>query len=71
MATSEELHGVINHVEATLLRLGFLDPKNPKYLMTRLKRLTMRAQLDRSEVNLIRGICSSVHHAFTRENTEE
>ena len=67
MANLEELQGVINHVETTLLRLGFLDPHNPKHLMTRLKRLTMRAQLDRSEVNLIRGICSSVHHVLNRE----
>ena len=70
LATSEELQGVVNHIESTLLKLGFLDPKNPKHLMTRLKRLTMRAQLDRSEVNLIRGACSSVHHALNRDASQ-
>jgi TrmH family RNA methyltransferase len=70
-ATLSDIQGVVDHLEKTLLRLGFLNPKAPKHLMTRLKRLTMRAQLDRSEVNLVRGICSSVDHALDHTDAQK
>jgi tRNA (cytidine32/uridine32-2'-O)-methyltransferase len=47
------------HFERALTRLRFLDPDNPRQLMRRLRRLFNRSQLDRMEVNILRGILSA------------
>jgi TrmH family RNA methyltransferase len=58
-ATTEELEGLYAHFERALTRLRFLDPDNPRQLMRRLRRLFNRSQLDRMEVNILRGILSA------------
>ena len=58
-ATAEELEGLYAHFERALIRLRFLDPDNPRQLMRRLRRLFNRSQLDRMEVNILRGILAA------------
>lgn len=58
-ATNEELEGLYAHFETALTQLGFLDPDNPRQLMRRLRRLFNRSQLDRMEVNILRGILAT------------
>jgi len=58
-ATTEELEGLYAHFEQALTRLRFLDPNNPRQLMRRLRRLFNRSQLDRMEVNILRGILAA------------
>ena len=58
-ATTDELEGLYAHFERALTRLRFLDPDNPRQLMRRLRRLFNRSQLDRMEVNILRGILSA------------
>jgi len=38
---------------------GFLDPKQPKRLMERLRRLLGRARPEREEVKLLRGMLAA------------
>ena len=56
MATHEELERFYEHLQATLVDIGFLDPNTPKQLMTRLRRLYGRAALDKTEVSMMRGM---------------
>ena len=58
-ATNEELEGLYAHFEMALTQLGFLDPDNPRQLMRRIRRLFNRSQLDRMEVNILRGILAT------------
>jgi tRNA/rRNA methyltransferase len=51
-----EIEGMYEHLERALIAIDFLDPANPKKLMPRLKRLFARAQLEKEEVNILRGI---------------
>lgn len=44
------------HLEETLIAIGFLKPAHPKRLMPRLRRLFLRARLEREEVDILRGI---------------
>ncbi|MDA0706850.1 MAG: RNA methyltransferase [Proteobacteria bacterium] len=60
LATSEELEHFYQHLEQTLHDLEFLDPENPRHLMRRLRRLFIRAKVDKNEVNILRGILSAV-----------
>lgn len=56
MATHQELERFYEHLQATLVDIGFLDPNTPKQLMTRLRRLYGRAALDKTEVSMMRGM---------------
>src|SRR5262249_10694805 len=46
-APYEDLERFFEHLEQTLYDVEFLDPKNPKRLMQRLRRLFQRARLER------------------------
>lgn len=65
-ATTEELEGFYGHLERVLNETGFLDPDNPRHLMRRLRRLFDKAQPDRNEVNILRGILKSVQRPRRR-----
>jgi TrmH family RNA methyltransferase len=54
-ATAAELEGFHAHLEESLSRTGFLRPDHPKQLKLKLRRLFMRAELDRNEINILRG----------------
>jgi TrmH family RNA methyltransferase len=51
-----QMEGYFEHLEQTLLDIRFLNPKQPKKLMMRLRRLYNRARPDQNEINILRGI---------------
>ena len=59
-ASIEEMTHFYEHLEQVLLATGFINPANPRHLMRRLRRLFNRAQPDQNEINILRGILSSV-----------
>ena len=58
--SAEQLLGFYDHMQSTLTRIGFIDPRQPKQLMMRMRRLFNRAELDKTELNILRGILSQV-----------
>jgi tRNA/rRNA methyltransferase len=60
LATSDDIERMYVHLEHALVTLGFLDPANPKKLMSRLRRLFARSGLEREEVNIVRGIAKHI-----------
>ncbi|MFL9989782.1 RNA methyltransferase [Paraburkholderia sediminicola] len=59
-AASDEIESMYTHLESALVALEFLDPANPKKLMSRLRRLFARSGLEREEVNIVRGIAKHI-----------
>ena len=59
-ATHEEIERFYEHLEKSLLAAGFLNPRNPKKLMARLRRLFGRTQLEQEEVNILRGVIKTL-----------
>jgi tRNA/rRNA methyltransferase len=59
-ASSDEIEGMYAHLENALIALDFLDPANPKKLMSRVRRLFARSGLEREEVNILRGIAKHI-----------
>jgi len=51
------------HLEQTLLDIRFLNPRQPKKLMMRLRRLFNRARPDQNEINILRGILKASQDA--------
>jgi tRNA/rRNA methyltransferase len=60
LATSDDIERMYVHLENALIALEFLDPANPKKLMSRLRRLFARSGLEREEVNIVRGIAKHI-----------
>jgi len=59
LVTADNMEGYYKHLETAMIESGFLDPENPRYLMTRLRRLYGRARLTQSELNILRGMLSA------------
>lgn len=61
-----EVEGFLEHLESTLVEIEYLDPDKPRMLMERLRRLFQRANLDKMEVNILRGILKNVLQSKSR-----
>jgi tRNA/rRNA methyltransferase len=59
-AAHDEVEALFAHGERTLAAMRFLDPRRPRRLLPRLRRLFARAGLEREEVNILRGILARV-----------
>ncbi len=66
LATHEELEGFYAHLETVMTEIGFLDPRHPKKLMPRLRRLFARSELEHEEVNILRGLLKALRHPVKR-----
>lgn len=59
-ASHAEVERFYAHLEQVLVEIRFLDPRNPRLLRRRLRRLFNRIQLTTNEVNILRGILTAV-----------
>jgi tRNA/rRNA methyltransferase len=69
-ATHDETEGLYQHLEQTLIDIGYLDVAQPKRLMSRLRRLFARTLLHEEEINILRGILKSVQKNISRTKPE-
>jgi tRNA/rRNA methyltransferase len=60
LATHEDIELFYVQLERRLLAAGFLNPRNPKKLMARLRRLFGRTQLEQEEVNILHGVIKTL-----------
>ncbi len=56
IVTVDAMESYYQHLETSMIEAGFLDPENPKHLMTRLRRLYARTEISSSELNILRGM---------------
>jgi tRNA (cytidine32/uridine32-2'-O)-methyltransferase len=56
----KETENMFQHFEKALLQIGFIVPSHPGLIMTKLRRFINRARPDKKEVNMWRGILSSI-----------
>ncbi|KAF0804812.1 RNA methyltransferase [Alcanivorax sp. S71-1-4] len=59
VADSAEVEHFLRHLEQLIIESGFLDPDNPAQVMTRLRRLFLRARPDKMEISTLRGVLTS------------
>jgi tRNA/rRNA methyltransferase len=62
LAQAEQLERMLEHMERTLIRIGFLDSDHPKRIMRGLRRLFGRSQMEEREVQILHGIWSQMDH---------
>ncbi|TNH91346.1 tRNA (cytosine(32)/uridine(32)-2'-O)-methyltransferase TrmJ [Aeromonas hydrophila] len=58
--SAEQLEGFYQHLEQTLLKTGFIADDHPGQVMSKLRRLFNRARPEAVELNILRGILTSV-----------
>ena len=56
LARHEDLELFYQELEQALIAIGFLNLAAPRRLMTRLRRLYSRAQLEKEELNILMGM---------------
>jgi len=59
-ATNDDIERFYAHLERLMIATDFLDPRQPKRLLPKLRRLFGRAELERDEINILRGILDAV-----------
>ncbi len=59
-ADAQQVGGMLQHWQAALEHIDFLDPAAPKKLMPRLNQLFNRAQLTQEEIHILRGIAKAM-----------
>jgi TrmH family RNA methyltransferase len=66
----QQMERLFEHLEQTLLDIHFLNPKQPRRLMMRLRRLFKRARPDQNEINILRGILKASQEVSKRKGPE-
>ena len=59
-ASREQIELFFEHLQQTLIDIKVINPDNPRQLMTRMKRLFLRARPDRTEISLLRGMLTAI-----------
>ena len=60
LATRNELEAMYDQMKEILIRISFLDPKNPDYWLNNFRRFFNRLPLSAKEVSIIRGVCRQI-----------
>jgi tRNA (cytidine32/uridine32-2'-O)-methyltransferase len=59
-ASSGEIEGYFEHLQQILELTGFLNPRQPGLIMQRLRRLYLRSDMTRNEINILRGMLTAI-----------
>ncbi|GED23058.1 RNA methyltransferase [Halomonas halmophila] len=70
LASHQELEHYFEHLERTLVEIGFHDPAMPRQLMARLRRYTFKARPERLELNILRGILTATQRQVAAAQAE-
>lgn len=62
---AEQMELFYAHLEQVLVQIEFLNPRFPKKLMRRLRRLFNRARPDQNEMNILRGMLTEVERKLS------
>ena len=62
----DEIEALYAHGTRTLADMRFLDPRMPRRLLPRLRRLFARAGLEKEEVSILRGILARIDQILRR-----
>ena len=67
-AEFQKVEGMHAHLEDLLMRIGFLDPQNPRRIMHTLRRVFGRANLTDRDVAVLRGIFRQLEWYATKRD---
>ena len=65
-ATANETTDLVRHLVETRTQVEFFDPRKPRRLPRRIRRLANRARLDHEEVQIVRGFLAAIQNKLKR-----
>jgi len=68
---AEEIEGMFNHLEQTLIDTRFIVPAHPGLVMTKLRRFFNRARPEIKELRMWRGIFSSIQKSLVAATEQQ
>ena len=66
-ASNQAVAGFLDHLEQVMTESGFLNPEQPGQVMTRMRRLFLRARLDKMEISILRGTLVAIQKHAARQ----
>ena len=60
VATHAEVEGFCQHLAESMQKIGYLDGRNGERLLRRMRTLFNRADMQREEVDILRGFCKQI-----------
>ncbi|ABZ76135.1 RNA methyltransferase, TrmH family, group 1 [Shewanella halifaxensis HAW-EB4] len=69
--SSRERENFFEHLENTLLSTNFIVKNHPGQIMTKLRRLFSRTRIERQEMNILRGILTSIDKVVDKTETKD
>lgn len=66
LASNREVESLLEHLESFLIKVDFLDPKNPRNLIARIRRTFTRLKLKTEEINIFRGILNKTEQRLSK-----
>ncbi len=69
-ATQQDIEHYYEHLEKALIEIGFLEADNPRQTLTRIRRLYGRVRPDQMELNILRGMLTSIQN-FVYHNSKK
>tara|TARA_R110002072_G_scaffold8726_1_gene43700 strand:- start:1004 stop:1783 length:780 start_codon:yes stop_codon:yes gene_type:complete len=66
-ASTDSVENFYDHLEETLVDVGFHDPETPRQLMTRLRRMFNRIRPDQMEINILRGFMTAIQQKIGKK----
>jgi tRNA/rRNA methyltransferase len=69
LAQAEQLEKMFEHMEKTLIQIGFLESKHPERMARALRRLFGRSQIGEREVQMLHGIWSRMDYHLRKEKS--
>ena len=70
LATNDDVERFYAHLERVMISTEFLDPQQPKRLLPKLRRLFGRSELERDEINILRGILDAVERKIRKSGVD-
>lgn len=70
LARRVELDLMYETLTETLMEIGYVNPENPDYWMTRIRRFFTRLSLRAGEASIVRGICRQIRRYGDRRYAE-
>lgn len=71
LANADEMDKFFQHLQTVLVKIDFLKLNAPRKLMTRLRRLFLRARPDVMEANMLRGMLTAVEESLQNKGADQ
>ena len=62
LSSSVNLEAMYDHIQAVLVRIGFLDENNPVRIMSAIRKILSRSGLDERDTRILRGIFRDINN---------